>query len=336
VTGDRSLYVGTGHALYRAWPGADGRWRAEGVALAGVGGVRGLVIDPDDPRRWCACTSSHGVLVSDDAGIRWHDANRGIVYKEGWCLSRHAAMGDLWYGAGPTSIFRSADRGDTWTFCESVNGLPDWEDWDAARPPHVSHVRDIAVRDDGLAMAAVEQGWLLRSEDGGRSWANVREGLERDCHSVTFLPGEAETVIATTGRGVFRSEDSGRTFAPSGEGLRHHYMTPLVVHPDRPHLLFTAAAETHPLTWVERPEGANAAFYRSDDAGRSWRRLTGGLPPTLRPAPRCVAGDPGDPDSFYIGLIDGSVWLSEDGGESFGIVVEGLQGWVQHLLVVRR
>jgi hypothetical protein len=34
--------------------------------------------------------------------------------------------------------------------------------------------------------------------------------------------------------------------------------------------------------------------------------------------------------------MDGGVWLSEDGGESFDIVVEGIQGGVRHLLLHRR
>ena len=67
MTDDRTLYMSTDHALYRARPGDDGRWRAEGLALAGLGGVRGLLIDPDDPRRWWACTADRGVLATRSA-----------------------------------------------------------------------------------------------------------------------------------------------------------------------------------------------------------------------------------------------------------------------------
>jgi photosystem II stability/assembly factor-like uncharacterized protein len=113
-------------------------------------------------------------------------------------------------------------------------------------------------------------------------------------------------------------------------------VTGAVAHPDRPEVAFAAASECGPSASAERPEGADGACYRSDDGGRTWWRLTGGLPEVMRPAPTSVAGDPGDPDSFYVGTNDGSVWLSEDGGESFRIAVEGIQGWVRHLLLVRR
>jgi BNR/Asp-box repeat len=335
LTDDRTLYVGTDHALYRARPGGDGRWRAEGLALAGLGGVRGLLIDPEDRRHWLACTSACGVMVTADDGITWRESNHGITRPEGWCLARHPRTGELWYGAGPASVFRSQDGGETWTACEAIDSLPD-RGWDSPHPPYTSRVRHIAIGPDRVVLAAVEEGWLLRSEDGGDSWVNVRDGLDRDCHAVTFLARDGRVALATTGQGIFRSEDAGRTFALSAGGLRHRYVVAAVQHPDRPDVLFTAAADVDPVAAAQRPEGADGAFYRSDDAGMTWSRLTGGLPRVLRPAPTCVAGDPGHPDSFYVGTTDGSVWLSEDGGASFDIAVEGIQGWVRHLLVVRR
>jgi hypothetical protein len=98
--------------------------------------------------------------------------------------------------------------------------------------------------------------------------------------------------------------------------MDRRYMTHLVVHPKRPTVMFTAAAEVPPPGWT-RPEGGNSAFYRSEDQGRTWERLTGGLPEHITPAPRCAVGDPEDPDRVFFGMTDASIWLTEDGGESF-------------------
>ncbi|TMC09154.1 MAG: hypothetical protein E6J41_11255 [Chloroflexi bacterium] len=336
MTDDRTLYVGTDHALYRARPRDDGRWRAEGLALAGLGGVRGLVIDPDDPRRWWACTADTGVLVTRDAGVMWRECNRGIDRLAGWCLARDPRTGELWYGAEPASLYRSGDGGETWTACSGIDDPAEPPEWGERPPADERRVRHVALSPGGLVLAAVEEGWLVRSEDGGASWTRIRDGLDRDCHAATLLPGDPDTVLVSTGAGVHRSEDGGRTFEPSSDGLRHPYVTRVVVHPDRPEVAFTAASRCGPRASAGRPEGAGGACYRSDDGGRAWWRLTGGLPDLMRPAPTCVAGDPGDPDSFYVGTDDGSVWLTEDGGETFGIAVEGIQGWVRHLLLARR
>jgi photosystem II stability/assembly factor-like uncharacterized protein len=334
MTDDRTLYLGTDHALYRARPDDDGRWRAEGVALAGLGGIRGLVIDPDDPRRWWACTADSGVMVTRDEGITWREANAGIAAGvAGWCLARHPRTNELWYGAGPASMFRSGDGAETWQPVAGIDALLDQPDLGLHEP---GHVRQIAFGARGMVLVAVEEGWLLSSADGGATWSSVRDGLDRDCHGVVFVPGERDETIVTTGNGIYRSEDGGASFAPSADGLRHRATTQVVLHPDHPDVLFTAAAECEPGEPAERPGGAGGACYRSDDGGRSWWRLTGGLPEVMREAPTCVAGDAGAPRSFYVGTTDGSVWLSEDGGESFRIAVEGIQGWVRHLLLVRK
>jgi len=336
MTDHRTLYVGTDHALYRARPGDEGYWRAEGVALAGLGGVRGLVVDPLDPRRWWACTGERGVLMTLDEGVMWRESNQGIDRMAGWCLAHNPRNGELWYGAEPAALFRSADAGGTWTPCSGVGELTGPTGSGAGPPADEPRVRHVSFGAGGLVLAAVEGGWLLRSEDGGATWAGVREGLDRDCHATLPLPGVRDVVLAGTGAGVYRSADAGRTFSASSDGLQHRYVTRVVAHPDRPGVAYAAAAECGPAASTGRPQGAGGACYRSDDGGRTWRRLAGGLPDVMRPAPTCAAGDPGDPDSFFVGTNDGSVWLSEDGGVSFRIAVEGIQGWVRHLLLVRR
>jgi photosystem II stability/assembly factor-like uncharacterized protein len=336
MTDHRTLYIGTDHALYRARPDDDGRWRAEGVALAGLGGVRGLVVDPQEPRRWWACTGDSGVLVTVDEGIRWRECNDGIDRTAGWCLARSPRTGELWYGAEPAALFRSADGGQTWAACAGADEPGGPPEPDSRPPADERRVRHVSLGAGGMVLAAVEGGWLLRSEDSGATWARVRDGLDRDCHATALLRGKPDVVLVSTGAGVYRSDDGGRTFSLSSDGLRHRYVTRLVTQAGRAGVVYAAAAECGPAASAERPEGAAGACYRSDDGGRTWCRLTGGLPEIMRPAPTCATGDSADPDSFYVGTNDGSVWLTEDGGESFRIAVEGIQGWVRHLLLVRR
>ena len=64
-------------------------------------------------------------MVTADQGVTWVEANRGVTRSEGWCLARHPRTGELWYGAGPASIFRSADGGETWSACEAIDALPE-------------------------------------------------------------------------------------------------------------------------------------------------------------------------------------------------------------------
>jgi len=67
--------------------------------------------------------------------------------------------------------------------------------------------------------------------------------------------------------------------------------------------------------------------YRSDDAGRTWRAFAGGLAPApsysvvLRDA---MCTDQNEVAGVYLGTKDGSVYASNDDGESFGVIAEHL------------
>ena len=81
--------------------------------------------------------------------------------------------------------------------------------------------------------------------------------------------------------------------------------------------------QSPPPTWA-RPGGPGGGFYRSRDSGLSWQRLTGGLPERIGPAPRSITIDPEDADTVFIGLNDGEIWATRNGGEAFERMVSGL------------
>jgi photosystem II stability/assembly factor-like uncharacterized protein len=324
------LFVGVGAGVLEV-TGEEGGWTVQDSNLKGSGGVRGLVIDARDPDRMYAATMRAGVQRSRDGGRTWHPANEGILYLEGYSICQQPDTGDLYVGTQPASVFKSTDGGDSWTDCPQFRTMEETLFWTFPQPPHIAHVRDIQVStaDPNLVYGAVEEGWIVRSQDGGRSWVTLKQGVEFDSHAVTLMPDDANLVLATSGRGVYRSENGGQTFERSDEGIRGAfgggYMSPAKVHPKRPNTLFAAAAEVPPPWWRTRQQGANSHFFRSDDKGRTWRQLpqdedviTGG--------PRAVAIDPDDPDRIFFGFMNGSIWMTEDGGESVHKVLEGLDG----------
>jgi photosystem II stability/assembly factor-like uncharacterized protein len=322
---ERILYIGTVEGLYQAEP-ANGTYKTRSLGLQGQGALRSpVVVDWHDPRRVYAATSRGGVFRSDDRGQSWREINSGVLYKEAWSLVQHPTTGELVLGTGPSSVFKSHDGGDSWVDCEQLRSLPETIDWTFPQPPHVSHVKGLALcsGDPLLIFGAIEEGWLIRSKDGGKSWENIKEGTEFDSHSVAVMPDDPSVVIATSGKGFYVSEDGGDHFSKTGAGLNHRYMAQAAFHPSKPKVFFTAAAAVPPPFW-RRPEGADTAFYRSEDRGASWTRLEGGLPEYFKVAPRAVAGDPEDSNSFVFGMTGGNVWMTDNGGDSFREVVTGL------------
>jgi photosystem II stability/assembly factor-like uncharacterized protein len=304
------LLIGTRSGLYET-DGDD----VTSLGTEQFGEVRcPVVVDCADTNVLYAGTVRAGVVRSTDAGRSWQPINAGLTRPEVWWLAQHPATGDLWAGVSPAGIFKSTDRGAHWRECETIQRLPRRAEWSFPPPPHTPHVKHIDLRPDDPddVIAAVEEGWLIRTTDGGATWTNLDNGSEFDSHTAYFMPDSHGVIVSTSGSGVYRSQDDGASFVPSDAGLDRRYMAHLVVHPRQPRVVFTAAAAVPPPGW-SRPEGAEAAFYRSDDQGVNWQRLVEGLPDHLAAAPRSVVGDPRDPNTVYVGMTDGTIWRTRDG-----------------------
>ena len=321
---ESTLYISTDNGLFSGrLNGAVTDVRP--VGLQGQGRVWPVIVDHRIASRRYAVTGKGGVFRSDDGGKTWVEKNNGIVFKQCWCIAQHPATGELFVGTGPAAVFQSVDYGETWTFGEQMHTMPETKEWTFPGPPYIAHVKGLGLSrtDPKRIFGAIEEGYIIRSADGGATWETIKDGTEFDSHTVTVMPDNADVIVSTSGKGVTRSDDGGDHFVLSNEGLSRKYMSQLVVHPDKPNVLFTAASAGPPMTW-RGPQGANAGFFRSDDQGKHWSLLSGGLPETILPAPRAVTGDPHAAGTFLTGMTDGSVYMTRDFGESFKQIVSGL------------
>ncbi|NIO12138.1 MAG: hypothetical protein GTO40_30590, partial [Deltaproteobacteria bacterium] len=240
---NRVLYVGTADGLFEARPNGH-ETKTSRMALEECGAIRcPVVVDRSNPKVLYAATGKKGMLRSEDGGGSWREINNGIIYKEAWSLVQHPKTGDLFVGTGPSSVFKSSDGGETWTDCEQLKKLPETKEWTFPNPPHVSHVKGLSLFDGDprLIFGAVEEGWIIRSKDGGKTWQCIKNGTEFDSHSVAVMPDDPSIVVSTSGTGVYRSTDGGDHFTKSTTGLDRRYVAPLTLHPARPKVIFTAA-----------------------------------------------------------------------------------------------
>jgi photosystem II stability/assembly factor-like uncharacterized protein len=325
--GSAAWYMGTRDGLFLVERSPVGQISSRLLGLQHTGGFRApVVVDCADPQRLFAGTTRAGLFRSDDGGATWREINRGMLYKDIWALAQQPTKGVLYAGTSPAGVFRSDDRGETWTACESLWQLPSTREWRGPVPPYISRLKDLTVSDADpqLVIGAIEEGWVIRTEDGGASWQQIAQGLPHDTHTVRFVPGAATTLVLGTNDGMYRSTDSGCTWSAVNDGLdgRRYTPAPLVTRASRPGVLFTSIAAVGPGGW-QRPEGGDAAFCRSDDGGQSWKTLCSGLPRPLAAIPRAVAVDPANPRGYLAGLTDGSLWATDDDGESFRQMLAG-------------
>ena len=285
--------------------------------------VRCLAVERSEPLRIYAGTQGEGVFRSHDGGLNWEPAGlNGLTVKA--LATSDAAPGAVWAGTKPPRLFHSHNAGTSWEELPAFAAMRRRWWVQPAEKPHTSYVSTLAVSpsDPDVIIAGIEAFKLLRSGDGGRTWARLGRGVAPDAHEVAFHPRDARRVFLASGFGASISADSGATWIRVRDGLDRRYGFCLAPDPRDPSSALLAAA---PLRDAHS-SNARACIFRL--AHGAWQKLHGGLPAELEQLPYAIATSPSGPKFVYVGLGDGTIWYSSDSGvtwATFSLVLPGLR-----------
>ena len=283
-----------------------GRWRVL-LSLAGSG-AQCLSPDPRDPDVAYAGLREGGLRKTADGGETWRDV--GLPEPGVFSVAVSPVDGAIYAGCEPSRLFRSEDGGESWNALDSLLELPSQPTWSFPPRPWTSHVRWIAPSplDARLLLVGIELGGLMRSADGGETWADHRPGAQPDVHSVVWHQSEAGRAYEAGGGGAAFSVDGGDTWTPADHGRDRNYTWAVATDPGDPD-----------RWWVTASTGPFAAHGGRDAQARIYRRV-GDAPwePVHEPLaamPYALAAGDG---RVFAGLADGRVLETTDGGGSWG------------------
>ncbi|HYF51511.1 MAG TPA: exo-alpha-sialidase [Planctomycetota bacterium] len=261
---------------------ADGKrekWTVEGPFFAGweIYHMKG---SPVDPNRLYTSQSSgwFGQIIqrSDDGGKTWHQpgtpAGEPMTTPEG-------------FPKGESNKFvydTSPETGKPLTTHQWYDGTQ--HPWEFKRVWHV----EPSLKDPNAIYAGVEDAALFMSTDGAKTWKEL-PGLRGHgtgsqwapgagglgVHTIVLDPTNPNRIfIAISAAGCFRSDDAGKTWKPINRGLKSKYM------PDeKAEVGFCVHRIAQPR---QRPNTLYMQLHwnimRTDDAGESWRNVSGNLP----------------------------------------------------------
>lgn len=235
-----------------------------------------------------------------------------------------AKNGRLVAGCQPAEVWRSKDVGESWTQIRTLASCPGSETWsgeEGAGHPAVSAV-GTHHKDAKTIYVGVQAGGIYRSRDGGKSWFNLALPCP-EVHSIQLSTARPERVYVTTGGGsgggAFCSDDEGLSWRRIGESNRRQYTMGLAAHPTEPDRVILSATNGPPSTWKSN---AHCDVYLSTDSGRRFRTVVRDLKGAVRR--RALVINPRVPSEAAFGTSAGELWYSNDGGESFDLVAEGL------------
>jgi photosystem II stability/assembly factor-like uncharacterized protein len=184
-------------------------------------------------------------------------------------------------------------------------------------------------------------GGLWKTEDAGSSWANVADKyLESASVGAIDVADSDPSVIwagmgsacirgnTSMGDGVYRSTDGGNTWSHSGLPEAGQ-IGRIVVDPRDPDVAFVAA--------LGHPFGPNPerGVFRTRDGGASWEKVlfisdsTGAVDLAMRPDnPRILFAGmwraERKPWTMISGALEGGIWRTKDGGDSWNRLEKGL------------
>lgn len=257
--------------------------RSIGPALTS-GRIGDVAVDARDPATWFVAVASGGVWKTTNAGTTFEPVFDGEGSYSIGCVTLDPNDSNVvWVGTGENNSQRSVGYGDG----------------------------------------------VYKSTDAGKSWK--RMGLEKSEHvgKIVVDPRDSRTVyVAAQGplwapggdRGLYKTTDGGASWQRVLDISENTGVSDLVFDPRNPDVLFASAYQRRRHVWTLIDGGPEGAIHKSTDAGKTWRKLSSGLP--KGDVGRIgLAISPPNPDVVYAIVEaagkDGGFFRSTDRGETW-------------------
>jgi photosystem II stability/assembly factor-like uncharacterized protein len=313
------LYVGTGdNGLYSSCTGILG---LEKVETFPGHHIFCLALSPDSNEHVFVGTSN-GLYITLDGGKTWRHGDE---------IGRGQVSSIVFAQSDGNHVYLGSKNG----VFESVNGGLNWQ---AAGDGLSSRwIMSLAVSRDGTVYAGTSGGGVCKKGPDQRSWRVINNGISMSFATSCLCLQNDNSVYAGTSFGVFSSQNGGNSWAPVGD-LGGVLISALALPNQRP-----------------KPASGNyflAALNLSTDGGKSWQRINSAASQegviyaggTLGYVYKKKLGnDPwqlvgklagdrvrsivilSETNTIYAGTLGGGVFRSEDAGNTWIPLNEGLQ-----------
>jgi photosystem II stability/assembly factor-like uncharacterized protein len=219
--------------------------------------------------------------------------------------------------------------------------------WQYLGPTNISgRATDVEVADRGTARriyAAYATSGVWKTDDNGGTWQAVFEHApSTSIGDIAVAPSNPDIVWIGTGEanlfrasmpgvGLYKSTDGGRTFTHAGLS-DSHTIARIIVHPSNPDVVYVAASGRE---WTDNEM---RGVFKTTDGGKTWNKI---LYRNTRTGAIDLVMDPADANTLYAatwqrtrrkwsdprvepGYAESGVWKTNDGGETWTPINEGL------------
>lgn len=349
------LLLGTRKGFFDLRRSKDG-WTIANKAFVGEP-VSMLLRDPHDGAIYAALNLGHfGVKLhrSEDDGATWRELPAPAIPKVEtddaeaakkapsvsliWALESAGKAGALWAGTIPGGLFRSDDRGESWTLNNALWNQPSRPQWFGGGydQPGI-HSICVDPRDANRILAGVSCAGAWLTEDGGKSWRQSAHGMIaefmppdeqrnpdiQDPHRIVQSPSSPDILWTQHHNGVFRSDNGGTEWHEIAAIKPAKFGFAVAVHPnDAKTAWFVPGVKDE----CRVPVDGALAVARTRDGGKSFEVLRAGLPQQdaydLIYRHGLAVDETGQ--RLAMGSTTGHLWVSDDGGDNWRLTAGNL------------
>jgi photosystem II stability/assembly factor-like uncharacterized protein len=207
-----------------------------------TGRVADFDVDPKNPSVYWVATAAGGL---------WKSENRGVTF---------------------TPVF---DRGGSFNLCcVKVD-------------PKNSNIVWLGTGENSNPRSSMFGDGIYKTTDGGKTWA--RSGLPNSEHlgNIQIDPRDSNVVYVTSqgplwsaggDRGVYKTTDGGKTWTAILTASPDTGANELVIDPSNPDVLYASMWQRRRATGQFVGGGPESGVFKSTNAGKTWTKLTNGLP----------------------------------------------------------
>lgn len=266
-----------------------------------------------------------GLSSGTFSGLRFR--NIGPAYSSGRVAAFAVNLADpteYYVGVASGNIWKTVNNGTTYT--------PIFENYGSyaigalEMDPNNPYVVWAGTGENNSQRALGYGDGVYKTEDGGRTWKNMGLKNSRQIGRILIDPRNSDVVyVAAEGsawgpggeRGIYKSTDGGKTWnailtISDDTGVRD-----MVMDPRNPDVIYASAHQRRRHVFTKINGGPESAIYKTTDGGKTWNKLTSGLPSGDVGAIG-LAISPVNPDILYA-IIE----AQENGGGFFRSVNRG-------------
>ncbi|GAH38627.1 unnamed protein product, partial [marine sediment metagenome] len=175
---------------------------------------------------------------------------------------------------------------------------------------------------------------VYKSPDGGKTWWHMGlQDTERISRIVINPKNPNIVYVGALGhafgpnkmRGVFMSTDGGKKWEKVLYTDERHGVADMDINPQNPNIVYAALWLFERKPWTFTSGDEKGGVYRSIDGGRSWKKITTGLPKLVGRIGIKVSQSNAEVVYVMTASKEGTLYRSDDRGETFRLVSKDTQ-----------